>query len=201
MLPGPRLPLGNARLALVAALVVASAGLMACQATETTRDVTDSASLFHFKIPASWQYRVEPGVLSVYADDTLPEPGQEIEALAIVTFVSGATTDTPVPEALVAYAEYWGDTRGWTDVEIGETSAQEVGGRTGSRVEIAGIDGSGRAFRASYVWVRTNNREVLVTAVAPPERWDAYAADLDTVLEQWFWHREEGTSADETATP
>ena len=107
----------------------------------------------------------------------------------------------PVPEALVEYVAYWGETRGWTNVEAGEPVDATVGGRAASRVDITATDGNGRAFRAAYVWVRTNNREVLITAVTPPENWDTYAADLDAVLTDWFWHRPEGTSAEETTTP
>ncbi|MDO8880997.1 MAG: hypothetical protein Q7W44_09425 [Coriobacteriia bacterium] len=202
MRPRPGLPSLLPRMALAAALIVALAALPACNgAAADKRDVTDSSSLFHFKIPATWQYMIEPSVVSVYAADTLPETGQPAEALAIVTHVSSATTDTPVAEALVAYAGYLSQTRGWTDVEIGEPADVLVGGRTASAIDIAGADGNGRAFRARYVWVRTNSREVLVTAIAPPGAWGEYSDDLDTLLDEWYWHRAEGTSADTTATP
>jgi hypothetical protein len=202
MRPRPGLPPLLSRLALAAALIVISAVLPACDgAAADKRDVTDSSSLFHFKIPATWQYMIEPSAISVYAADTLPEAGQPAEALAIVTHVSSATTDTPVAEALVAYAGYLSQTRGWTDVEIGVPADARVGGRMASAIDIAGTDGNSRAFRARYVWVRTNGREVLITAIAPPDVWGEYSDDLDTLLDEWYWHRAEDASADETATP
>ena len=182
----------------LALLIVA---LVGCGTAEEKRDVADSSGLFHFKVPAEWQFQVTSGTTSVYAAEALPEGGAEADALAIVAMVSDTTTETPVPEALVEYVAYWGETRGWTNVEAGEPVDATVGGRAASRVDITATDGNGRAFRAAYIWVRTNNREVLITAVTPPENWDTYAADLDAVLTDWFWHRPEGTSAEETTTP
>ena len=57
-------------------------------------------------------------------------------------------------------------------------------------------NGNNRLFRAAYVWVRTNDREVLVTGVTPQDTWDAYEADFDGVLAEWYWHRPEGAPAD-----
>jgi hypothetical protein len=158
--------------------------------------VADSTSLFHFKIPAEWQYRVESSLITVYAAEELPAEGEDPQALTIVTYVSSSTTDTPVPEALTDYVAFYGDQRSWTDVEVTEPTEIVVGDRAAWRVDISGTDGSGRPFRAAYVWIRTNDREVLVTGVTPQDTWDAYEADFEGVLAEWYWHRPEGAPAD-----
>ena len=186
----------SARLVAALAAIVLAVGASACGAAQEPRDVADSTSLFHFKIPAEWQYRVEPSLITVYAAEALPAEGEDPDALTIVTYVSSSTTDTPVPDALTDYVTFYGDQRSWTDVEVTEPTEIVVGGRAAWRVDITGTDGNNRLFRAAYVWVRTNDREVLVTGVTPQDTWDAYEADFDGVLAEWYWHRPEGAPAD-----
>jgi hypothetical protein len=192
------------RLSVAAAIAVAllmAFALTACGGAEEKRDVNDYTSLFHVKVPAEWQTTVEPGVTSIYANDELPSAENDPGALAVVVFVSESTTDVPVPEALTGYTEYWGESRGWTEVVMSNPYDVTVGSRPATRVDITGVAGNGDPFQAAYIWVRTNGREVLVTAVAPPENWANYEDDLDSVLTEWYWHRAEGASADETTTP
>ncbi|MBN2841433.1 MAG: hypothetical protein JXP37_10810 [Coriobacteriia bacterium] len=190
-----------ARIGTMVVALVLTATLAGCGAgTQEPRDVADSTSLFHFKIPAEWQYRIESSLITVYAAEELPAEGEAPEALTIVTYVSNTTTETPVPEALADYVAFYGDQRSWTDVEVTEPTEIVVGDRTAWRVDISGTDGSSRPFRAAYVWIRTNDREVLVTGVTPQDTWDAYEDDFEDVLAEWYWHRPEGAPADVETT-
>jgi hypothetical protein len=179
-------------------LVVAVVALASCgNPPEPKKDVADSSGLFHYKVPAVWQSRSEPGMTTAYAAEDLPGEGETAEALTIVTMLSTVTTDTPVPEALADYIAGLSAARGWTDVQAEDPVAATVGDRAASRIDVSGTDASGRAFQAAYLWIRTNAREVLVVAVAPADRWNAYSADLHDVLNEWYWHLPEGTEAEE----
>jgi hypothetical protein len=191
------------RIALLVLALVALLGVTACKGKDASlRDVADKSGLLHFKIPSDWQYLVGDGMISVYADEELPGEGEAADSLSIVVYVSRTATETPVADTLLAYVDYWSEGRGWSGVSVTDPEQTVVGGRDGLRVGIEGTDGSGRAFRATYVWVRTAGQEVLITAFAPPEDWDDHSAALDDVLAEWYWHRADDAAAvDSTATP
>lgn len=191
------------RIALLVLALVALLGVAACKDTDANlRDVADKSGLFHFKVPSDWQYLVGDGMISVYADEELPAEDEIADSLSIVVYVSRTATETPVADTLLAYVDFWGEGRGWGSASVTDPEQTVVGGRDGMRVDIEGTDGSGRAFRATYVWVRTAGQEVLITAFAPPENWDDHTAALDDVLSEWYWHRADDADSDEsTATP
>ena len=178
-------------LAVIAVAVLASCG----SAAKTKQEVADTSGLFHYKVPATWQTRAEPGMTTAYAAEELPAEDETTDALTIVTMLSTVTTETPVPEALAGYVSGLGAARGWTEVSAADPAAATVGGRAASRIDVTGTDARGRAFKAAYFWIRTNAREVLIVAVTPTDRWNAYSADLHDVLNEWYWHLSEGTDA------
>jgi len=191
-------------LTLLAIAVLSTALLMSASCAKPApadRDVADSSGLFHFRIPSDWQALVEGNTVSVYAAESLPEEGARADALSMIVYVSSTTTATPVPEGLLAYIDYWSESRGWTDKEVSLPTATTVGDREATRVDITGVDANGNRFQAAYIWVRTAGREVLITAFTPPERWAEYSDDLDLVLEQWFWLQDDNTAPEEPASP
>ncbi len=187
---------------LVAVAVLLLAGLAALTGcgTKDKRDITDSSSFFHFKIPAHWQSRVDPTILTVYADKKLPSEGQTYDALSVIVLLTDQATETPVPTALADFLALAETGRGWTEVETTDPVDTMVGGRPASRIDITGTDANGRGFKGAYIWVRTNGRDCLIMAVTPPDKWEKSQDDIEAILTDWYWHKPD-PSLESTATP
>lgn len=152
------------------------------------KDVSDYSGVFHFQVPADWQVSAESGAIAVYASQALPTAETAIESLSILVFTSYETTVSPAAEQLKQFAEDRSTQRGWVDPVIGDVSETEIGGRPAYQIEIEASNPDGPRFAGRFLLVKTSGRDVLVIAVAPADQIDGYDGDIDSVMENWFWH-------------
>jgi len=190
---------GSIRVLIVVAMLVAlAAPLFGCSDGSELKDVTDAASRFHFKVPERWQANVLPDLITVYADKELPAEEGTGEALAIVV-IQRPSVETSPTESLETVIDSRRTSRGWTNAQLSEATTLTVGGRDAYRIDVDLTEASGRDFKASYVFVRTAGRDVLIYGATPTENWDKYADEFEAIFDRWFWHVNETGEALEPA--
>lgn len=171
--------------ALAIALLVGLATASGCsRKTAELQTVNDRESLFHVKVPASWQTTVTAGGLAMYATDSLPAT-ERIESLSVFVLVA-KESDQASPTLLARIVNDRASSRGWTDRSISKVAKTTIGNRQALRIDVAGTDKSGVVFSGAYYLVRTSGNDVLVITVAPKAMWDTKA--VDDLREHWYWH-------------
>jgi hypothetical protein len=175
------------------ALLAMTIALAGCSlfADEPDQTVADPEGLFHFKVPGTWQADSETGVIAVYASEDVPEQ-DSLDAMSILV-LSDSTVDTATTtaERLQLLVDGRAESRTWESYETQEPVEISVGDRTGTRLEVSGVDSAGRAFEGAYHLVRTSGSDVLVVAISPADSWAEDREALDSIFEQWFWLKPE----------
>jgi len=196
----PLAPKARIILALMLVMLVLP-GVPGCQSSQGAGDYTDiadTAGLFHFKIPATWQHVIEPGTIMVYAAKELPAAGEDFEALTLFVFSSEVSTTAPEAEELQAIIENRAQTRGWKDYTAAEPEEAAIGNRTGTKIAVSGLDGQGKGFSSEFFLIRTGNKTVGILAVAPSDSYADTKDDLaDILANRWYWL----TSSESSGTP
>lgn len=183
----------------IAVIAATAAGITACGGPKTT-SVSDASGLFHVVIPAKWQSMAQTGILAIYAAKDLPkDEDAAFDTLSVGIYTASAAASEPVGPRLVSLLEARAKDRKWKKQSIGQPAATKVGKREAYQVDVSGVDEKSREFAGRALLVRTNEREVLVFAVAPSGKWNGYEDDVDGLLTQWYWHQPEKTEATDTA--
>lgn len=189
----------------ISAAMLATALLLAGCSTGTAdsdlQTVADNTGFYHLKVPAAWTFRTDPGIVSVFAGETLPEEEKLTDPVLLV-YLSEQPTEDPLGEMLVSLVEQRAEARAWAEgATIGDPAETQVGGRTAQRLHILATDALGVEFQADFYLLRTAGREVLMMAVAPSGQWDDFAAQVDDITsENWFWHIPDDASDESSAT-
>lgn len=185
-------------------IVVALAALVAMSGCDLlggskTTSVSDANNLFHFKVPEKWLVSTEGGIVSVYADDRLPEAEEEPTALSILVLSSTEASTAPVADVLTYLIDGRAEQRGWTDVQRGPIEPITVGGRSGSTIDVTATGADGKPFDSRYYFIRSADNEAFVAAIAPVgKEISAFDDELASITEQWFWHFAEEAAESET---
>lgn len=185
-------------------LVTVPLGVTGCAKEPALRSYGEPTGLFHIKVREDWQVNVQPGFMSVYAGSEFPAE-DVFDALSVLIFVVVPTEGEPA-DALTTLISNRAKEREWQEYETGDMQDTRLGNRIAHKRHVTGIDARGNHFAADYVIARTNDREVLVVAVAPAETWESDRVAAATLLEEeWYWHIPDpavtiDASAEETTT-
>ncbi|MDZ4168913.1 MAG: hypothetical protein U1E26_04555 [Coriobacteriia bacterium] len=192
-----------ASVALCVVLVVALSGCTLFSEDLATEN--DTNGLFHLRYPESWQSFVQPGLIALYAADELPD-GEDaaFDTLSVGVYTATEAATVPVDDRLTSLLELRAEDREWKDQAFTAPREVTVGKRPAWAVDVTGTDAKDREFAGRAVLVRTNGSEVLLFAVSPAADWEGHSDDVDALLDEWYWHRQEretSATAEPTATP
>lgn len=151
---------------------------------EQLQTVNDSESLFHVKVPASWQTTSTASGLALYATDRLPAT-EKIDSLSVFVLVA-KESDQASTTLLARIVNDRAKSRGWKNRHISRVARTKIGNRQALGIDVSGTDQSGLAFKGAYYLVRTSGDDVLVITVAPADAWDSKA--VDDLRNRWYWH-------------
>jgi hypothetical protein len=162
--------------------------------------VTDHSGRYHILVPSGWQSIADSAILAVYASETLPEEGESLDVLSIVVLAGEAVEDAAPAQMISDFVAARGENREWTEAVISEASTTTVGTRDAAMVEVSAVDSQGAPFQGRFVQVRTSGTDYIIAAIMPGEEWGEAAAEVDGVLERWYWHVPDDSTADDPAT-
>ena len=181
-------------------LILASAALAGCNVVKPKmQSVPDLGSAFHFYIPATWRENQTPGLIAVYASETLPSDPKAAQssidsAPSFLVITSAVPQKVPIADELAKLVKLRQDNRKWKAAQIGQPVATTVGGLPASRVDVTGTDATGVGFKSSYYLIRTADHEYFLAAQSSPEKWDGFSKQVDTILKDWYWQSKPGST-------
>lgn len=191
----------QAILLLITTAVTVSLLLGGCGRSGRTQSVADADGLFHFNVPAAWQYQPNERFISVYAGNKLPTTEDAAKDLSVLVFTSSEASKSAEADVLRYLIKARAASRGWQALKM--TSARQIAldGRPAIYIDSAAKNADGQPFEGRFYFTRTQNREVLVAAIAPfGKKIDSFEDDLTQVTENWYWHDVPVAAADTTPT-
>ncbi len=179
-------------LATVALVLTMATTIVACSGrADDLQTVNSSDSLFHVKVPPTWQHRIDDNFMGLYASKELPT-SEDLKSLSIVILSGKSVSDTPTAELLAEFARDRSVSRGWKGAKLSKPVKTTIGGRPANKVRVSGNDVNGE-FAGAYYLIRTSGADVLVMAVAPADQWVDAEAEVTQLTTDWFWHEPPGT--------
>jgi hypothetical protein len=186
--------------ALAAALVLGT-GCSLVESEPEFDTVTDYGGRYHFLVPSGWQHMADSAILAVYASDELPDENEALDVLSIVVLSGEAVDEATTSQMITDFVTARSAERGWQEVDMTEVASATVGSREASLIEVSAADSAGVPFQARFYQVRTAGVDYIVVAVMPGEDAEEAWAELDGIVERWYWHVPDDATAEETATP
>jgi hypothetical protein len=185
----------------LAAATLATSGCSLLESEPEYDTVTDYGGRYHMLVPSGWQSVADSSILAVYASEELPEDAEALDVLSIVVLSGEAVEDVATSQMLTDFVESRSAERSWQEVDMTQAASATVGSREASFIEVSALDSTGAPFQARFYQVRTAGVDYIVVAVMPGEDAEEAWADLDGIVERWYWHVPDDSAAGETATP
>lgn len=176
-------------LLLIAISMAVALLLGGCGGSNETQSVADAGGLFHFNVPTTWQYQPNERFISVYAGSKLPTSEDAAKDLSILVFTSSEASKAAETDVLEYLINARAKSRGWQSLTMAPAKKLELDGRPAIYIDSAAKNAKGQPFEGRFYLTRTQNREVLVAAIAPfGTKIESFDDELTHVTENWYWH-------------